>query len=54
MGNDYPCHSEERSDVGISWECVLIRTLPQEIATALRPRNDSVFWAGQKEYAFVP
>ena len=29
-----PCHSEERSDAGISWNIVQIRTTYQEIAAA--------------------
>ena len=35
-----PCHSEERSDVGISRYCVRIHTLFQKIAAPLRARND--------------
>ena len=31
----YLCHSEERSDVGISWYCVRFRSVYQEIATPL-------------------
>ncbi len=30
----FVCHSEERSDVGISWYSVYFRTFSQEIATA--------------------
>ena len=36
------CHSEERSDVGISWYGVGIRTIFQEIATP-SARNDGYF-----------
>ena len=33
-----------KPDVAISWYCVRLRTFPQEIAAALRPRNDMVIF----------
>ena len=34
------CHSEERSDVGISWYCVGYRSILPGDCHALRARND--------------
>ena len=49
MGNDHHCHCEERSDVAIpryNFTSISVlkerQHLYQEIATALRPRNDTV------------
>ena len=38
-----PCHSEERSDVGISWDMLQIRTVYQEIAPQAFPSVTTAF-----------